>query len=139
MRPAASRDLRPRVTRASVRRTSVRAPTSPRAGDPLPDTSNPRRRLFLPLLDSVRHGTRSHATCYYKCGNACDAAVPNRTDNPTFESVVQTALSRRALLKAAGAGALVVAAGPLFPGPAAAAPGRGGAARDGALTFEPVE
>ncbi|SHN63807.1 hypothetical protein SAMN05660350_01181 [Geodermatophilus obscurus] len=103
------------------------------------DTSPSRRRLFLPLLDSVRHGTRSHATCYYKCGNACDAAVPNRTDNPTFESVVQTALSRRALLQAAGAGALVVATAPLFPEPAAAAPGRRGAAGDGALTFEPVE
>ncbi|SET94779.1 PhoX family protein [Geodermatophilus poikilotrophus] len=103
------------------------------------DSSNPRRRLLLPLLNSVRHGTRSHATCYYKCGNACDATVPNRTDNPTFESVVQTALSRRALLKAAGAGALVVATGPLLPEPAAAAPGRAGAARDGALTFEPVE
>jgi secreted PhoX family phosphatase len=100
---------------------------------------NPRRRLFLPLLTSVRHGSRSHATCYYKCGNACDAVVPNRTDNPTFESVVQTALSRRALLKAAGAGALVVAAGPLFPESAAAAPGRRGATGDGALTFEPVE
>jgi uncharacterized protein len=100
---------------------------------------NSRRRLFLPLLTSVRHGSRSHTTCYYKCGNACDAAVPNRTDNPTFESVVQTALSRRALLKAAGAGALVVAAGPLFSEPAAAAPGRRGATGDGALTFEPVE
>ncbi|MGY1760660.1 PhoX family protein [Geodermatophilus sp. SYSU D00779] len=103
------------------------------------DISDSRRRLFLPLLNSVRHGSRSHTTCYYKCGNACDAAVPNRTDNPTFESVVQTALSRRALLKAAGAGALVVAAGPLFPEPAVAAPGRRGATGDGALTFEPVE
>src|SRR3712207_7281158 len=98
--------------------------------------SNSRRRLFLPLLDSVRHGTRSHTTCYYKCGNACDATVPNRTDNPTFESVVQTALSRRALLKAAGAGALVVAAGPLFPEPAVAAPGRRGATGDGGLRSE---
>jgi uncharacterized protein len=103
------------------------------------DISNPRRRLFLPLLNSVRHGTRSHATCHYKCGNACDAAVPNRTDNPTFESVVQTALSRRSLLKAAGAGALVVAAGPLFPERALAAPGHPGPGGDGALTFEPVE
>ena len=103
------------------------------------EISNSRRRLFLPLLNSVRHGSRSHATCYYKCGNACDAAVPNRTDNPTFESVVQTVMSRRALLKAAGAGALVVAAAPLFPEPALATPGRRGAAGDGALTFEPVE
>ena len=92
------------------------------------ENSNSRRRLFLPLLDSVRHGTRSHATCHYKCGNACDAAVPNRTDNPTFESVVQTALSRRALLTAAGAGALVVAAGPLLPEPASACGGLAGRA-----------
>ena len=93
------------------------------------EISDSRRRLLLPLLNSVRHGSRSHTTCYYKCGNACDAAVPNRTDNPTFESVVQTVVSRRALLKAAGAGALVVAANPLFPEPAAATPGRRGAAR----------
>ncbi|MGY1710664.1 PhoX family protein [Geodermatophilus sp. SYSU D00758] len=103
------------------------------------DTS-PRRRLLLPLLNSVRHGTRSHTTCYYKCGNACDAAVPNRTDNPTFDSVVQAAVSRRSLLKVAGAGALVVAAGPLLPEPALATPGRRhGAGGDGALTFEPVQ
>ncbi|MGY1680856.1 PhoX family protein [Geodermatophilus sp. SYSU D01176] len=103
------------------------------------EPSTPRRRLFLPLLHSVRHGSRSHATCYYKCGNACDAAVPNRTDNPTFESVVQTVISRRALLKVAGTGALVVAATPLFPEPTAATPGRQGTTGDGALTFQPVE
>ncbi|MEX5718034.1 PhoX family protein [Geodermatophilus maliterrae] len=103
------------------------------------ENSDARRRLFLPLLNSIRHGSRSHATCHYKCGNACDAAVPNRTDNPTFESVVQTAMSRRALLKVAGTGALVVATAPLFAEPAVAAPGRHGAAGDGALTFEPVE
>ncbi|MGY1634713.1 PhoX family protein [Geodermatophilus sp. SYSU D01186] len=105
----------------------------------MPDTSDARRRLFLPLLDSVRHGSRSHATCHYKCGNACDAAVPNQTDNPTFESVVRTAISRRDLLKVAGTGALVVAAAPLFPEPAAAAPGRQGTRGGGALTFEPVQ
>ena len=103
------------------------------------ENSDPRRRLFLPLLNSVRHGSRSHATCHYKCGNACDAAVPNRTDNPTFESVVQTAMSRRALLKVAGTGALVVATAPLFPEPAVATPGRRAAGDGGALTFEPVE
>ncbi|WP_100499680.1 PhoX family protein [Geodermatophilus chilensis] len=103
------------------------------------DTPASRRRLLLPLLDSVRHGSRSHTTCHYKCGNACDAAVPNRTDNPTFESVVQTVISRRNLLKVAATGALVVAATPLATEPAAATPGRRGAAGDGALTFEPVE
>ena len=95
------------------------------------------RRLFLPLLNSVRHGSRSHTTCFYKCGNACDAAVPNRTGNPTFESVVQTAFTRRSLLKAAGVSALVVAVTPA--GRAAAAGAGGGPGDDGALTFEPVQ
>ncbi len=104
------------------------------------DIAGPRRRLLLPLLDQVRHGSRSHVTCHYKCGNACDSPVPNRTDNPTFETVVAASISRRNLLKVAGTGALVVAAAPLFPQNAAASPGRGGgSAPDGALTFEPVE
>ena len=47
------------------------------------DLAGPRRRL-LPLLDQVRHSSRSHVTCHYKCGNACDAPVPNRTDKATF-------------------------------------------------------
>ncbi|MGY1604522.1 PhoX family protein [Geodermatophilus sp. SYSU D00815] len=105
------------------------------------DIREPRRRL-LPVLNSLRHGSRSHTTCFYKCGNACDAPVPNRTDNPTFAAVVETAFSRRNLLKAAGASALVVAAGPV--GVAAAddrrgGRGRGGGRPDGALTFQPVE
>ncbi|MGR6967677.1 twin-arginine translocation signal domain-containing protein [Geodermatophilus sp. URMC 61] len=87
------------------------------------DIRAPRRR-FLPLLgaDTVRHGTTSHTTCFYKCGNACDRPVPNRTDNPTFASVVQTAVSRRNVLKAAGASALVVAAGPALPAAASDRP-----------------
>src|ERR671912_1004552 len=103
------------------------------------DILEPQRRL-LPFLHSVRHGSRSHATCFYKCGNACDSAIPNQTDNPTFAEVVQTAFSRRNLLKAAGASALVVAAGPM--GTAAASDRRGGpggpAGSRGDLTFQPV-
>ncbi|SNS28971.1 hypothetical protein SAMN06893096_10378 [Geodermatophilus pulveris] len=107
------------------------------------DIRPPRRRL-LPLLTAspVRHGTTSHTTCFYKCGNACDKPVPNRTDNPTFASVVQSAVSRRNVLKAAGVSALVVAAGPALP---AAAHGRRSgttpesAAADAPLTFQPVE
>lgn len=104
------------------------------------DIRPPRRRL-LPLFTaaSVRHGSRSHATCFYKCGNACDAPVPNPTGNPTFQSVVEGALSRRDLLKAAGVGALVVAAGPALPAAARERPhGRGGAV-GGELSFPPVE
>ena len=97
------------------------------------------RRLLLPLLNSVRHGSRSHTTCFYKCGNACDGAVPNQTDNPTFAEVARTAVSRRSVLKAAGVGALVVAAGPALPAAAHDGPRRRGGGSDGALTFEPVE
>jgi uncharacterized protein len=101
------------------------------------DLAGSRRRPLLPLLNQIRHGSRSHVTCHYKCGNACDAPVPNRTDNPTFESAVTASLSRRNLLKVAGTGALVVAAAPLFPARAAATPGAA-AGTDGALTFSPV-
>ncbi|TFV67432.1 PhoX family phosphatase [Blastococcus sp. CT_GayMR20] len=104
------------------------------------DISEPRSRSLLPFLDSVRHGSRSHATCFYKCGNACDSAIPNQTDNPTFAEVVQTAFSRRNMLKAAGVSALVVAVGPV--GTAAATDRRGGSGRPsgsrGDLTFRPV-
>ena len=99
-------------------------------------------RRYLPLLgaNTVRHGTTSHTTCFYKCGNACDRPVPNQTDNPTFASVVQSAVSRRNVLKAAGVSALVVAAGPALPAAAHDRPRRGGAAgTDAPLTFEPVE
>jgi secreted PhoX family phosphatase len=104
------------------------------------DIEESRPRMLLPFLNAVRHGSRSHATCFYKCGNACDAAVPNQTDNPTFADVVQGAFSRRNMLKAAGVSALVVAAGPV--GTAAATDrsrnGRPSGSR-GALTFEPVQ
>ncbi|MCZ2830359.1 PhoX family phosphatase [Modestobacter sp. VKM Ac-2986] len=100
------------------------------------------RRLLLPLLNTVRHGSRSHSTCYYKCGNACDSQVPNTTDNPAIGDVIEGAFSRRTLFKAAGAGALVVAAGPLRSTPAMATemPTEKWRPRpDSALTFEPVE
>jgi uncharacterized protein len=104
------------------------------------DTQGPRRRLLLPFLDSVRHGSRSHTTCYYKCGNACDGVVPNQTDNPTFADVVQSAFSRRNMLKAAGVSALVVAAGPISATPAIGrSPLTRSAGSGGSLTFEPVE
>jgi uncharacterized protein len=102
------------------------------------DIEHSRPRL-LPFLNSVRHGSRSHATCFYKCGNACDSAIPNQTDNPTFADVVQTAFSRRSMLKAAGVSALVVAAGPVGTAAAGERSGRRPSSGSGqALTFEPV-
>ena len=107
------------------------------------------RRPLLTLL-TTRHGSRSHMTCHYRCGNACDAPVPNQTDNPYFGDVATAAVSRRGLLKGAGAGALVVGfGGPLAaaaPAAAASRPhapggtaGAGGAAVvDAGLSFTPV-
>jgi secreted PhoX family phosphatase len=102
------------------------------------DLQEPRRRALLPFLDLQRHGNRSLVTCFYKCGNACDSAIPNQSGNPTFADVVQTAFSRRGMLKAVGVGALVVAAGPLAPSPAAAHQRGPRGSRGGALTFQPV-
>jgi secreted PhoX family phosphatase len=107
------------------------------------------RRPLLPLL-TTRHGSRSHLTCHYRCGNACDAPVPNETDNPYFGDVATSAVSRRGLLKGAGAGALLAgfaaplaAASPAAAATAPSAPAAGGAAARGAagstgLGFTPV-
>jgi secreted PhoX family phosphatase len=105
------------------------------------DIEESRPRVLLPFVNAVRHGSRSHVTCFYKCGNACDAAVPNQTDNPTFTDVVQQAFSRRNMLKAAGAAALVVVAGPVATAAATdrRPSGRPGAPTRGDLTFQPVE
>jgi secreted PhoX family phosphatase len=68
-------------------------------------TIAPSRRL-LPLL-TTRHGSRSHLTCQYRCGNACDQPIPNQTEHPTFSEVAERALARRSVLKlGATAGAL---------------------------------
>jgi hypothetical protein len=81
-------------------------------------TQTPQRRL-LPLLSSGPHGSRSHLTCQYRCGNACDQPIPNPTANPEFRDVAARALARRAVLKGgAVVGALTVVG--LQAGPAAA-------------------
>ena len=66
---------------------------------------------LLPLISSPRHGSRSSMTCHYRCNNACDAPVPNESDNPRMRDLVEGALARRSVLKggAVGAGALVLA------------------------------
>ncbi len=82
---------------------------------------------LLPLVAGTRHGSRSHQTCQFKCGNACDKPIPNESDNPSMADIVATAVARRALLKggAVGAGALVI--GGLGAQAAAAAPSGEGA------------
>jgi secreted PhoX family phosphatase len=89
-------------------------------------------------------------TCLYRCGNACDHAVPNQTDNPYLGDMIQTAMSRRSLIQAGSVGALVLAVtgasvalprtpapsgGSTTPSPPPALPPTPG---DGALTFKPI-
>ena len=88
-------------------------------------TITPERRTLLPLAGP--HGSRSWATCHYRCGNACDQPEPNTSGNEHVSSVISAAIHRRSLLggaAAVGAGALVVGG---LAGPAAAGPrGHGG-------------
>jgi secreted PhoX family phosphatase len=97
-------------------------------------------------------------TCLYRCGNACDHPVPNASDNPYLPDLVAGQVSRRGLVRAGAAGALVLgfAGGGLAPAPAAAGAtayeagatayeaGAGasvasaGAAGRGALGFKPI-
>lgn len=84
-------------------------------------TTTPQKRLTLPLLTDGPHGSRSSATCHYRCGNACDFPEPNTSGNEHFTSVVSTALQRRAVLRGAGVATGVLVVGSLA-GSAAAAP-----------------
>lgn len=96
-----------------------------------------RKRRTLPLWPAERrggpHGSRSWATCFYRCGNACDKPEPNTSGNEHVRSVIDTALARRAVLggAAVGAGALVLG----HASPAAAADNfwNAGAATRGAV------
>ncbi|QLQ38919.1 PhoX family protein [Micromonospora robiginosa] len=112
------------------------------------------RPRLLPLLGGTRHGSRDAMTCLYRCGNACDHPVPNRSDNPYFGDLVDAEVSRRGVVRAGAVGALVLGFGgaaagalagaapaaaapatPAAPGPDPAAAGRPGS---GALTFTPI-
>ncbi|WP_298322921.1 PhoX family phosphatase [Haloactinopolyspora sp.] len=65
------------------------------------------RRRLLPILGGT-HGGRSAMTCKYRCANACFHEAPNTSDNEYFGDMVDTAMSRRGLLRT-GAAAVVVA------------------------------
>ncbi|WP_250000142.1 PhoX family phosphatase [Actinoplanes sp. M2I2] len=80
-------------------------------------------RRLLPLLGHSG-GSRDAMTCLYRCGNACDHPAPNESDNPYLGDVVNTAMSRRGVMRAGAAGALVlgVSASAAAAAPAAAAP-----------------
>ena len=77
---------------------------------------------LLPLTARSHEGGRSSMTCQYRCGNACDLAVPNTSDNTYFGDLVAGGLSRRVALRAGGVGAALVGLTAWsLPGTAAAA------------------
>lgn len=47
-------------------------------------------------------------TCFYRCGNACDHPAPNDSGNAYFGDLASSEISRRGVLQAAGAGAVVL-------------------------------
>lgn len=89
-------------------------------------------RRSLPMADHLR-GKRSAVTCMLKCANACLGPECNRSDNPTFRSVVDAVLSRRAALGLGLAGAVAIAL------PSAFGVGRAhAAAASSTLPFQPI-
>ncbi|MBM9466528.1 PhoX family protein [Nakamurella leprariae] len=78
-------------------------------------------------------GKRSAVTCHLKCDDACAKHAPNETANPTFHEIANAALSRRMLLRGAGAGALTLVVGSQLVGgaPEAAAAVRPAGSRGG--------
>ena len=77
---------------------------------------------LLPLLTDGPHGSRSSATCHYRCADACFKPMPNTSDNTEFHEVAARALQRRSVLKAAGVGLGALAVAGVNAAPAAAAP-----------------
>lgn len=81
--------------------------------DRIPEQGEPR---LLPMA-GLTHGNRSAITCHLRCGDACAAEAPNRSDASYFRDIASKAMSRRTLL---GAGAAATAVGLLSAEPAAA-------------------
>jgi secreted PhoX family phosphatase len=94
--------------------------------------TTPGSRLELPVVHHPKG--RSAMTCAYRCGNACAHDAPNASNNAYFGDILNEAISRRTLLKAGAAAAVVLYIG-TQGSPAEAQ--RANAGPDG-LTFEPV-
>lgn len=90
----------------------------------------------LPLLPmhGQTHGNRSPVTCHLRCGDACAKPVPNTTETSYFRDIASTALSRRALLRGAGAASVLAAAAVIADAPAAEAT----TGASGRLAFTPI-
>ena len=89
-------------------------------------TLTPSRPL-LPMTGHTR-GSRSAATCHFKCGDACLRAEGSTSTSPSFAAVAEASLSRRNLLLGLGVVAAAAGSGAVTAQPAAAAPGKGGPA-----------
>ncbi len=92
--------------------------------------AQPTPRTLLPLTatggDTRRHGSRSLATCHYRCGSACDQPVPNTTDHGHVRDEIAKVVGRRRVLQGAAALGVAGAAGSLgglVASPVAAAEG----------------
>jgi hypothetical protein len=78
------------------------------------------------------HGSRSRATCTFRCGNACDRPEPNTSANTHIQEILTAAVARRSVLRAGAAGSAVALVA--SPSLAAAATGSSRAR----LAFKPV-
>ncbi|HEY0620436.1 MAG TPA: PhoX family phosphatase [Kribbella sp.] len=70
---------------------------------------------LLPLISQIgtRHGSRAFRTCQLKCANQCDHAEPNTSGNEHIQTVLQSAFSRRGMLKIGAAGVAAAGVGAL--------------------------
>ncbi len=78
---------------------------------------------LTPVGGAVRHGSRSLATCRYRCGNACDQPEPNTTGHGHVQDEIAKVVGRRRLLQGAalvGGVAATGSLGGLVASPAAA-------------------
>jgi len=94
---------------------------------------------LLPLVNATGpHGSRSRATCHFRCGNACAKPMPNTSGNTAMHEVIQQALSRRSVLGGAAAASAAMVISPLLD--VSAAQAATGERRRGVqgLTFTPV-
>ncbi|MBA2551514.1 MAG: PhoX family phosphatase [Nocardioidaceae bacterium] len=94
---------------------------------------------LLPLVNVTGpHGSRSRATCHYRCGNACDKPMPNSSGNTPMHEIIAQVLSRRAVLGGAAVASGAMVLNPLLgvsPAQAATGERRRGVQN---LTFTPV-
>ncbi|MBC7518776.1 MAG: PhoX family phosphatase [Microbacteriaceae bacterium] len=106
---------------------------------PLPSAAVDRVISDAPLaMAGHTRGKRSAVTCHLKCASACFHPAPNDSKNDYFREIAGIALSRRALLTGAGAGAATIVVTLLPTEGARAAAARATIAASSALEFTPI-